>query len=465
MTGPADETGIRVRVYRDELEGTIIDAGPDSVLGVQPVGVVDAVQVWVDPLDPARFVRVTCADVSESGWFLDELLGHGAFAAISAASRVPDAAATVRPTQVARDIGRLGLLLWLEDCSPLPLPQGLLDAEIASAVRAFPGATVAAEVHVRCRAAMPAVLELATELTDGSVQPSAGLAKAAYLVAGTLLGSGSPDEEQARTLIRLAAAARSAGAAIAAGGDIDTTLLALFESAAAAIDWGGSWTPASAIERRFSVDWRLVPRGVLDTREGTIRVGDAEGHGLAVSVSATPGADEVPLFARILPADGADPIAVTPLRLDAPTTSYRGIVPVDALSDGDRVDVFSASATVAPLRGSDAQRQAAALRCAARAYGAMRLAMSASPGQAPVLWRSAAGDWTEWLADHAATNAATAARDRDVVLGALARCQRNLGLPAARRTAARRTDPGTEPVWADPAGALSLAEGQLLGLV
>lgn len=151
MTGPAGGgigDGIQVRVRRDELDGTIIDAGPDSVLGVQPVEPVDGVQVWVDPLDPARLVRVTCTDVAESGWFLDELLGHGASAEITA---TPEAGgvATVRPTQVALDVGRLGLLLWLEDGSPLPLDQGLLDAEIASAVRAFPGAGAAAEVRVQ----------------------------------------------------------------------------------------------------------------------------------------------------------------------------------------------------------------------------------------------------------------------------------------------------------------------------
>lgn len=354
------------------------------------------------------------------------------------------------------------MLLWLEDCSPLALDQGLLDAEIALAMRAFP---VGADRQARARAAMPAVLNLAHELADGTVQPPPMLARAAFGVAGALLGSGSPDEEQTRALIRLAGAARSAGAAIAGPVDIDIELLALFDSAVAAAHWEATWAPTTAVEMRFSVDWRLVPRGVLDSREGTIRVTRDVGQtGLPVTVVAIPGTPEVPLFARILRRDSNESVAVAPLRLDAVTASYRAVLPADELSDGDRVDVFSASSTVAPLRGRLAEQQAAALRCAARGFSAMRLA-TAAPDRSPALWRSSADEWTEWLTEHATANEATAERDRDVVLAALARCQGRFGSPAASRTLARRTDPRTEPSWADPTLDLSLAEGRLLGLV
>lgn len=462
MTVPTSSAEVRVSIRRDELDGTIIDAGPDSVLGVQPVNPVDGVQVWVDPLDPARLVRVSCVASDESGWFLDELLGHGAATAINVA-RETGGRAAVRPTRAYQDVGRLGLLLWLEDCSPLPLDQGLLDAEIASAMRGFPGAVT--QVHVRAAAALPSMVALAGELADGSVQPPPALARVAFAVAGTLLGSGSPDEEQTRALVRLASAARSADSAIPAAVDIDDELLALFDSAAVSADWDASWSRANDVEQRFSVDWRVVPRGVLDTREGTIRVRRSHrGPSLLIEVAATRGAPEVPLFARILPGDGADPVAVTRLRPDLTTASYRAVLPVGALSNGDRVDVFSASASVAPLRGRPAEQQAAALRCAARAFSAMRLA-EAAPTRAQALWRSSADEWTEWLTAHAMVKDATAVRDRDVALSALARCQRSLALPAVSRTLERRADPRTEPAWTDRTLDLTLAEGRLLGLV
>lgn len=463
MSRPTDGAARRVRIRRDDLDGTIIEAGPDSVLGVQPVDVVDAAQVWVDPLDPARLVQVRCPDPAEAAWFLDELLGAGAAVAIVAA----DAQTSLTPTQVARDIGRIGLLSWLADSSPLPLDQGLLDAELAAAIRAFPGPAAAEQARHHARAALPAALDLAAQFADGAVRPHPAMSRAAYRVAGALLACAAPDDEQAGSLARLAVAARSARTAAAALGDIDRNLVALLESETAPVEWGSSRDrPGARRQARFSVDWRVVPRGILDTRDGTIRVDWTVGRpGVAVSVAGRPGAPEVPLFARVLPADGSGPVGVTALRFDPGADAYRATVGLDGLADGDRVDVFSASASVAPLRGRAAEQHAAGLRCAARAYSAQRLASMAPVSVAPTLWRSAAGDWTEWLTQYSAPASPTADRDRDVVLSALARCQEFQGMSAARRTSARRTDPNVEPDWSDPSASLSLAEGRLLGLV
>lgn len=325
---------------------------------------------------------------------------------------------------------------------------------------------MAMSVRDRARAAMSSVLALSDVLANGAVRPPPSLARVVFSVAGVVLGCGSPDDTEARALVRLAGAARAAVAAdAAANGDLDDELLALFDSSEDLVDWEASWAPAGDIDQRFSIDWRVVPRGVLDTREGTIRVrrSRTESH-LLLEVAAIPGASEVPLFARIVPGDGADPVAVTRLRFAPETASYRGILPVSGLADRDRVDVFSASASIEPLRGRSAERRAAALRCAARGFTAMRMA-TAAPIHARTLWRSSADEWTEWLTEHVTANTVTTARDRDVVLAALARCQRQLGSPAALRTLGRRVDPGTEPVWADPSLDLSLAEGRLLGLV
>lgn len=483
MTRSARDPGIRVEIGRDALDGVIIEAGPDSVLGLQPVDLADMVEVFVDPLDPARLVRATCADIDESAWLLDELLGHGAAAAVADAENGPADRrfAIVQPTEVARDVGRLGMLLWLSDTSPLPLDQGLLDAELAAAFHAMPGAPAAEQARRLGRSALPTAVALGADLGDGTSDPPSTLADSVFRVAGALLAVAAPTSADLQALVELATSARSAAAAATVRRDMDADLLRLFDSEAAATTWDADLVRAGGLrERRFSIDWRVVPRGVLDSREGTIRVTWTPGEpGVNVRVPEYPVAgglriaaggsrtatDAVPLLVRVVPADGTAPRALTPLRYMPESASYHAVLDIETLSDGDRVDVFSAAASVAPLLGPAAEQRAAGLRCAARALTAMRLAPAAPPAQAPALWRSAADEWMEWLTQHLEPDGEHGDRDRDVVFGALARCQRGLGSPLADRTAARRRDPGTEPLWSDPAAALSLAEGRLLGFI
>lgn len=473
MSRPVDDDQVVVSVGLDALGGIVIEGGPDSVLGAQAVDVGDLARWWVDPVDPTRLVRVTLADAAEAGWLLDELLGPGAGAAIvAAAGRAARGeaglTATIRPTQVAHDVGRLGLLLWLEDGSPLPLDQGLLDAEIATILRTLPGESNAGQARRRARAAMETAMALLPGLSDGDSDPDPAIALGIHRMAGALLAVALPTAAEVRGLVRLVTAADSARIGSGRSGGMDADLMALFRSEVIATSLGDELIERRQVttEARYHVDWRMVPRGALNTDEGTIRARWTTGvRGVEVSVSARRGAPPIPLFVRVVPADGTAPIALTPLRFDPSLTAYLATIDVRPLTPGDRVDVYSASASEPPLSSPAALRQAAALRCAARAFSAMRLAAGATGESSTILWKSAADDWLEWMQQHSGETGPAAARDRDIVLSALARCQAQLGSAQARRTAGRRSDSTIEPDWTDPAAAMSLAEGRLVGLL
>lgn len=467
MTEPADGE-IRAVIEFDPLGGVVVDAGPDSVLGAQPVDLMEGFRVWIDPIDPARVLRVECTEVTEHAWFVDELFGSGAAQAILVGVG-GDQGVTLRPTEVASDVARIGLLLWLEEHSPLPLDQGLLDAELAAAFDAVPGELAAEEVKRRATAALPTVLELGARVTSGAgdIHPTAAIM--ARQIASTLLASVDLSADQAQAMVWLAAAATAAHTASEVTEDLDANLLVLFDSATAATTWTAGVDASGDIhERRFSVDWCVVPRGALDPRDGTIRArwrpGEQE---VTVTVAALAGGEPLPLLVRVLRAGIVDPDTVTQLLHNPETETYRAVlVNIDGLTDGDRVDVFSAAASVAPLVGLEQERQAASLRCAARALTAMRLAAATrSTERAATLWKSAADDWLEWLSEFGSQGNDRAQRDRNLVLSGLARCQRQLGSPMATRTASRISDLTVEPSWAVRPAAASLAEYRLLGLV
>jgi len=466
-----DPIGVHLGVT--EIDGVELSGGPDGPAGVVCVEIVDGFRVHVDPIDPARFVRVESDRPGRTGWLLDELLGAGTAHAV-AHGRGPQER-EVRPTDAWRDVARLGLLLWLEEHSPMDFDQHLLDAEIAAAYDLIPGERARRETRRRAERAVDTIVGLGRSLRDGTepLPPAAALvvARAAGAAIASVPGLSAAS---VRALTEADLAASAAAAAVAAGMTIDEEAVGLL---GASTERATAWNvqvaaPGADRLRRFSVDWRLVPRGVLDIGENTIVARWlADGEAISIGVAAGPAADvaDEPLAARVLRGSG-EVVVVARLELDRRVGAYWATVQVPGgLGTDDRIDVYSPVASIAPLRGPVELARAEGIRYAARGLSLMRLALAAADSPASVgLWETAAGEWSTWLesADAYSPGDQLRRRDRDVVQAAVARCFEGAGQPGpARRGRQRVADPTTVPRWDDPSAAVSLAELGLLGVL
>ncbi|MBT2468196.1 hypothetical protein J7E97_09975 [Streptomyces sp. ISL-66] len=401
---------------------------------------------------------------------LRPLLGKTAFRKLAALARERDPRKCIEEHVLTRlgavweDVARLGTLLWIEQWSPLPLDRGLLDIDIAaasSACRALGTEELAAVRYHRCGSRL---LEIGERLEKGLGLSTAPELCTALINAPNYLWN-LPDAEAKR----LGSLATAANAAHPGGGGILSTEAADVLKRLG-INGGMSALDGAAPEQTFSVDWHMVPPGVLDPRDDTINVAyDAEMLTVMVRAAhAAPSTEQQPatrLKFRVLTCDGRT-AASGDLALDPERGYYMGrIAQAQALAVGAVVDVFADGPRVPPPTKD--RGRACIRRGAAWALALERLAAAGSDSASQELWREAATRWRRVTADLEGVQAKEEYRSwKHTAVNHQAACWNRAGQPEQAKQA-RSGLPGDQESSGEPQtaseGRPSLAELALVG--
>jgi hypothetical protein len=409
---------------------TALDYEFEGPLGTAIVSLAAGVDVWVDPLEPSRFIRVQAQPLEpEANSVLESLLGASAAAEIGVAAGSAVYGTEYAPTEVEaelddtvwQNLSSLGFLQWMEQYSTLPLGQSDFDIEIG--VRASRLGTlglwdVATE---RLQRSLVQLVQLArgVDAADGSMTAeSAGIVRDALEIAldDQSLELDVVGEDEVR---RLSARISATADALAhedhalsrelSGLSLEGApeLAALVSPAKVAVHAGASADEAAV--HVDSVNWNRVPRDILDSDDNTVESNwvDDEIPRLEVSVQPSSGAVLTGRFSRSLMFEVVSDVSQTefvaaPLDYDETVNRYIGACYLERpLGQGERVEVYSVLSSLEPAFGVQ-HVELTAQRSAIRAYLAERLpyADGAIRRNARALWTDAGdtfGDAHEYL--------------------------------------------------------------------
>jgi hypothetical protein len=370
---------------RVEDDTVLVGATPAAPAGAGLVRL-DGADLLLDPTAPDDPPHLRVFDLDDALTAVELL--HGTEVA-AAAERVADGGPPEAvPVDALPEGGivavarELALLHWLELHSPDLLPTGLLDLGVGTAAAVLDDLLAdseRADAADRLRRRAGLVVELSGWLRDAPSPPPSGLGAlvdAAVTATAAVLPFDSPLHDALTHETELARAVHALG-----GVRPDWNLLTGMPGVgnrlvAGAVHAGRG--DGDVVERRIaSVDWLQVPRGVLDTAEGTVTwsLSDGATPTVTVAVRALPGGEPAAglafrLYGTALPL----PIAAGGLRLAPGGTEYVGSAtlhgpPVGALT----LDVHDPAAARPPRLGED-RATAEGVRWAARAVTALRLA-------------------------------------------------------------------------------------------
>ena len=371
---------VPVRVEDDIV---LVGASPAAPAGAGLVRL-DGADLLLDSTAPDEPPHLRVFDLDDALTAVELL--HGP-AVAAAAERVADGGPaeavpvdTVAEGGVAAVVRELALLHWLERHSPDLLPAGLLDLGVGTAAAVLDdlladGERADAADRLRRRAGL--VVELSGLLRDAPSPPPAGLGAlvdAAVTATAAVLPHDSPLHDALTHETELARAVHALGG-VRPDWTVLTSMPGVGDRLVAGAVHAGRGDDDDEDERRVaSVDWLQVPRGVLDTAEGTVNWSLSDGA-VTVAVRALPGgAPATGLAFRLYGGALMLPIAAGGLRLAPGGTEYVGSAvlhgpPVGALT----LDVHDPVSARPPRLGED-RATAEGLRWAARAVTALRLA-------------------------------------------------------------------------------------------
>ena len=367
-----------------------VGAGRAVLVGPPPAGpagtsivAVPGGYVVVDPADPDGPLHAVLDDPGEALPAVAALFGPDVaetvadLAAGAAEGAADPRTVEVRPGPLDTAVRTVGLCRWLAHHSPDALPEALLDIEWGVTGTADELSDVTAdEAAARLAARAADVVELARLLREPDLPaPPAGLAELvarAVEAAGEVVPLGDPvaavllhEQELTAALDRLD---------LPAGPRTWDDLAALPGIGSRALQGAIDMGPRDATtEQRGSVDWLLVPRGVLDTAEDTV-VWTMRGHDLEVSVrAAATGPDHRGLAFRVYAPDLPLPVARAALRRSADGRTFTGRAGLRPGTPGPLVvDVYD-TVHPRPARRGIAAEAARAVRWATRAVTLVRL--------------------------------------------------------------------------------------------
>lgn len=434
-------------------------------------------RVWIDAAEPDRFPTIDVPDLVGSIWALVPLLGEHAYRELLAHPRSEPASLdlVIKPDTAAWEaLTRVGLLRWLLEYAPVAFDEDLLQLEIAdhAARIAEMGLESVAASHLE--KALPRLGSLLAEAREGTAfpEPMAELIERGVDIAmyGQLVDLDPATADAFRESADLLRFGREISLSV------PPDLLAALRSAMGGgerrsqlIFRGGPDVAAPEVDRVFSVDWVVVPRGALSTAEETIRADWDVAGKLTVNVDADLRAAATGLWSkrlafRVVAQDGTTRggAALTP---DSSRGVYTGTCSWPRQLQGDeRVDVYSIDSPRPPLT-IIATHEAAARRAASWAVVYERLADAVGAAESGFT-ASAAAAWGDALA-HASHGRQLSPDVRSVVLltegltrhyaSALRRAGQN---KTAQRVERRLRDDETARVQASTG--LSVAEFQLL---
>ena len=440
----------------------LIGPPPAGPAGTSVVGVPGG-YVIVDPADPDGPLHAVLDDPDEAlpavaalfGPAVVEVVADLAAAGGEAGRAVDPRAVEAVPGPLDDAVRRVGLCRWLAHHSPDGLPEALLDVEwgVAGAADGLSPAT-ADEAAARLAARAADVVELSRLLRepDLSTPPAGlpGLLTRAVVAAGDVVALGDPVRADLEHERELGAVLGRLGLSGGARTWADLAALPVIGSRAlqGATDMGPD---APEEERRASVDWRLVPRGVLDSAEDTV-VWTVQDDDLTVSVrAAATGADHRGLGFRVYAAGFPLPVARAALRRSPDGRAFTGRVRLRPGTVGPLdVDVYDTTSP-RPARLGIVGTAARAVRWSTRAVTLIRIGgvVSGTDGEAAEALQVAQGLHGQVAAEHPDPVERAWARRREARCAALRRAV--LGRDGRRGQAAalgRRWGAAAEPVMA-----------------
>ena len=374
-------------LVRLEDDTVLVGASPAAPAGAGLVRL-DGADLILDPTAPDDPLHLRVSDLDDAGTAVELL--HGS-AVAAAAERVADGGpaevVTVEAVTgggVAAVARELALLHWLELHSPDQLPAGLLDLSVGAAAAVLDDLLAdsereAATDRLRRRAGL--VVELSGRLRDAPSPPPAGLGTlvdAAVAATAAVQPHDSPLHDALTHETELARAVHALGG-VRPDWTLLTALPGIGDRLVAGAAHAGRGDGDDAERQVASVDWLQVPRGVLDTAEGTVTWSLSDGATPRVTVAVRALPDGAPatglaflLYGTALPL----PIAAGSLQLAPGGTEYVGSAVLHGPAVGVlTLDVHDPAAGRPPRLGDD-RATAEGLRWAARAVTALRLAGS-----------------------------------------------------------------------------------------
>lgn len=397
----------------------------DGPAGSAVVALDGGVRVWVDPLTPdgIRLIQVS-PDEGVTGDVLAALVGPDAarrlIEIVQVANETGDTSDEEQRTELAVELGpavvdvaRLGFLLWLEQNAIRALDSRALDLEIGVVAARLDMLGAGGLAEERLNSGFNRLLELSGVETGVSRAPAGTLpllSEALELVGSSFSEGLSEDfvamlESTARSLL----AAQESNAVVRDHDETLMELVTLRERARGFSLVAGFTAGESVTEGSYSVDWRQVPRNVLDCSEETVQAtwNGPDDATLDVVVRALDPADpnaviSNSLMFRAVMGDNDEPVAAGELVFDTETGMYRGSCFFDRDLGDVYVDVFSVMSVLPAATGALRSRRAA-MRHAATALQYERVPgvdpRGCAEAAAP-LWREAASRFRD--ADSAA---------------------------------------------------------------
>jgi hypothetical protein len=368
-----------VPIRLDSSGALLIGESPAAPAGVGIV-LLRGAEAFIDPTAPESPTHLAVHDVDEAADVVAQLHGN---AAARAAARVaaggPTETVASESTADTAAVIELGLLRWLDTTSPDRLSAGLLDLQRGVAAATAGDLLAEAEAEAAERGSIRwagLAVDVARRLRDRRAAAPSGLA--------ALLGRAVPalfevlpmnhpryddllhEEEVARALTALGEGVR-----------LDWSELELLPGVGERAVSAAAHLGEDDVGSFASVDWHQVPRGLLDTAEGTVswtlRAG-AQPH-VTVAARAAPRARrDAGLAFRLYGGVWPVPIAFGPMALSADGTAFTGDAPVVGTPEEPlTMDICAAQDARPPRLGVDAVN-ARANRWAVRAVTALRLA-------------------------------------------------------------------------------------------
>lgn len=372
-----------VQVHRDpDGEAVLVGTPPAGPAGLGAVALTGS-QLYVDPCAPDDPPYAVVEDAAESSSALEAVYGQALAATVAGAG---DGTVTVGLGPAHATVRTIGLVRWLDSHTPDLLPTALLDVQFGVAVAdlgELADEFLQDEGEDRLRRHSGLVLALSRGLREpGSRLPGlTDLISGAVARLAHVLPADHPHQRELEHEDELAEALHVLG-----GAHLTPDWTALLElpelggrELLGAAHAGGP-DAAPGVDRAASVDWHQVPRGLLDSAEGTVRwsVAGGDPRTVRVAVRAAAGApDSTRLAFRVYAPDFPIPVAVGTLRRSADRSEFTGDAVLVMPTAGPlTVDVHDALDTRPPRLGPDAVL-ARGTRWAARGVTALRLGGSA----------------------------------------------------------------------------------------
>ena len=376
----------------------------EGPLGTSVVLLGAGVGVWIDPLEPSRFIRIQAQALEpEAQAVLELLVGADAAALLDEAANAAVEGAEFAASEVEADlndeiwsdVSRLGFLLWLEQYSLLPLDQSDLDIEIGV---------------IAARLGPLGIWDLASDRLQGSLarlvtlgrvadNADSGISAASFETVRTALAEvignqaveldavGADEVQQLAARLTAAAGAREHEDAQLTE-ELRELLLAsvpgltsVISGQRVAVDAGGAGTDAPA--RADSVNWNRVPRDILETEENTVVSVWVDGDLPRLEVSVEPASSAIlagrvsrSLMFEVVDDRTGDELVAAALDYDEEANRYVGSCYLERpLAREERVDVYAVGSPLQPAFGV-LNRELAAQRSAVRAFQAERMPFS-----------------------------------------------------------------------------------------